>query len=155
MDPTGNDSGARHWRLRGFWLAWFWISWVICVGLFLAGLVVLALGGTASGDGVPVTLGVALLLMAISGVIGWQLITTAVAVTLNADGTVVLRRQRGAVRTDVARVRRVRPSALRSTYTPTVVETADGWAFLINTRSERDDLVAAFRQLNPDIVVDP
>jgi hypothetical protein len=153
MDTTGGDGiGSRQWRLRGFWLTWFWISWVICVALFLAGLAVAALGATASGAAMAVTLGPAVLLIAIAGVIGWQLVSTAVAVTVHADGTVVVRRQRGQIRTHVARVRRVRPSALRSGHTPAVVETADGWALLVG---ERDDLVAAFRQLNPDIVVDP
>jgi hypothetical protein len=153
METSGGHPGAaRHWRLRGFWLAWFWISWGISAVLLGAGLVVLAIGW--AGSGVPVTLGAAVLLVGLAGVIGWQLVSTAVAVTLDADGTVVLRRQRSAVRTHVTRVLRLRPSALRSGYTPAVIETADGWAYLVTTRAERADLAAAFRQLNPDLVIE-
>ncbi|NIB31176.1 hypothetical protein HBB16_04640 [Pseudonocardia sp. MCCB 268] len=98
-----------------------------------------------AGTRASVTFGVAVVLVGLAGVIGWQLASTAVDVTLDADGTVVLRRQRGVVRTHVVRVRRLRRSALRSSFTPTVIETADGWAYLIH-RPERDDLVAALRR---------
>lgn len=154
VGTTGGDgSGPREWRLGGRWLAWFWMSWTICAAVFLGGLAVVALGGPAPGGGVPVTLGVAVVLFAVAGLTGWQLLSTALVVVLHADGTVTMRRQRGAVRTHVARIRRVRPSALRSGYTPTVVETVDGWAYLVNTRSEREHMVATLRQLNPDIVI--
>ncbi|MBC3194487.1 hypothetical protein H7X46_25900 [Pseudonocardia sp. C8] len=153
METTGGHGiASRHWRLHGFWLAWFWTSWVISVVLFAGGVVVLAVGGP--GPGASVTFGVAVVLVGLAGVIGWQLASTAVDVTLDADGTVVLRRQRGVVRTHVVRVRRLRRSALRSSFTPTVIETADGWAYLIHPRPERDDLVAALRRLDPDLVVE-
>jgi hypothetical protein len=154
MDTTGDGTGSRQWRLRGFWLVWIWVSWAICAALFFGGLAVAVIGATASGSGIPLTLGVAVLLLAIAGMIGGQLVATAVAVTVDADGSVVLRRPWGAVRTHGKRVWRVRPSALRSGHTATVVETADGWAYLVGTRAEREELIAALRRLNPDIVVE-
>ncbi len=145
---------SRRWPLRGLWFAWIWMSWAVCAALVVGGIALVVLGSSSTGAGLLVPLSAAVLLFAIAAVIGWQLVSTALGVTLDADGAITVRRQRGALHTHVARVERLRPSALRSTYTPTVLETADGWAYLLHPRPERDELIAAFRDRNPDIVVD-
>jgi hypothetical protein len=137
-DPT-----VRRWPLRGFWRAWYWISWLTSGVLLVTGLGLLLLVWWVPA--VP--------LLVLGAVIGWQLGRTARVVTLDAAGTLTLQRAPGAVRTTVARVRRVRASALVSSFTPTVLETADGWAYLIHARDDRDDLIAAIRRANPSVEV--
>lgn len=145
---SGDSTATRRWRLRGFWFAWFWISWAVCAVLFVGGIGLAVVGWAATGAGTPIALGAAVLVLAIAGLIGWQLVSTALVVILDADGTITVRRQRGALHTHVARVRRLRPSALRSgPYTPTVIDTADGWAYLLHARPDRDELIAALRRV--------
>lgn len=138
VEPT-----AARWPLRGFWRAWYWISWLISAVLLVAGLVV----------AIVVWWPPALPLLLVGVVVGWQVSRTATVVTLGAAGTLTLRRVPGAVHTSAARVRRVRPSVLVSSFTPTVIETADGWAYVIHSRDDRDALVAALRHHNPTLEV--
>jgi hypothetical protein len=146
---------VRRWPLRGFWRVWLWISAAIGLLLVAGGVLAVAVAWWLPGAGRVVPLLVGLLLCAVGGIIGWQLAHTATLVTLAADGSLVLRRPGGALRTRVERVLRVRPSLLRSDpHTPTVVQTVDGWAYLVRRRPEVDDLVAAIRERNPDLVVD-
>jgi hypothetical protein len=142
---TGHDGDptAQRWPLRGFWRAWYWISWVISAALVVVGLGTMILVWWLPS--VP--------LLLVGALVGWQLGRTARLVTLGADGTLTLRRVPGTVHTNAARVQRVRPSALVSSFTPTVVETADGWVYLIHTRSDRDDLIDAIRRHNPAVEV--
>ncbi len=153
-EPTGGDGAvAQQWRLRGFWFAWIWISWAVCLALLVGAVGLVVLGWSATGSVPPFVLVGGTLLLAIAAVIGWQLGGTAMAVTLHPDGAITVRRQRGALHTHVGRVRQVRPSILRSTFTPTVVETVDGRALLVHPRPERDELIAALLRRNPHIVV--
>jgi hypothetical protein len=142
LTDHGDDPTARSWPLRGFWRAWYWISWLTSAVVLVAGMAVMIVWWVPS---------VALLL--VGAITGWQLSHTVRAVTLDAAGTLTLRRLPGTVHTNAARVQRVRPSALVSSCTPTVIETADGWAYLIYTRRDRDDLVAAIRHHNPTVKV--
>lgn len=143
MKDHDDDPTAQRWPLRGFWRAWYWISWLISAVLVAIGLAVMVFVWW-----VP-----SVLLLLLGGMIGWQLGHTARVVTLDPAGTLTLRRLPGTVQTTVARVRRVWPSALVSSFTPTVIETADGWVYLIHTRQDRDDLISAIRHRNPDVEV--
>ncbi|MBW0090953.1 hypothetical protein I4I73_02760 [Pseudonocardia sp. KRD-184] len=135
--------GVARWPLRGSWLTWLRVSALIGLVLLVAGavlvvLVVLALAGGSLPGVVP-----GLVVLAVGAVVGWQVAHTAHDVVLHADGTLVVRRPRGPLRTRVGAVTAVRPSRLRSSRTPTVLETTDGWAYLIHDEATRAELVAA------------
>jgi hypothetical protein len=144
MTAHAGARGVQSWPLRGFWRIWLWFSAALAAVFVTGGAALVALVGVAAL--VP---GVVLFL--VGGMIGWQVLHTATTVTVGGDGTVTLARVLGPVHTEAARVRRARPSKLRSSYTPTVIETADGWAYLVHTRSEKDTVIAALRHLNPAI----
>lgn len=135
--------GDARWPLRGFWRAWLWVSALIGLVLLAGGavLVALALAGGAPAAALP-----GLVLLAVGGVVGWQVAHTAHDVALHADGTLVVRRMRGTLRTRVDAVTRVRPSRLRSSRTPTVLETTDGWAYLVHDERTRATLVRALER---------
>lgn len=138
-----DDPTATRWPLRGFWRAWYWISWLVSAVLMVVGL----------GVAVLVWWPPAVPLLLVGALVGWQVGRTARVVELDGAGALTLRRLTGAVRTDAARVHRVRSSVLVSTFTPTVVESADGWAYVIHPRRDRDDLIAALRRHNPTVEV--
>jgi hypothetical protein len=97
----------------------------------------------------------AAVLLAVGAAMGWQLWHIATTVSVGASGTVVIRRPMGELRTDAHAVQRVRPSALVSgRNTPTVVETPDGWAYLVRARTEKEAMVGAIRAFNPALRVE-
>lgn len=135
--------GVVRWPLRGFWRTWLWVSALIGLVLLAGGavFVVLALAGGSLPAVLP-----GLVLLAVGAVVTWQVAHTAHDVALHADGTLVVRRVRGPLRTRVDAVTRLRPSRVRSSRTPTVLETADGWAYLIHDERTRAALTAALEQ---------
>lgn len=132
--------GVARWPLRGSWLTWLRVSALIGLVLLVAGavLVVLALAGGSLPGVVP-----GLVLLAVGAVVAWQVAHTAHDVVLHADGALVVRRPRGPLRTRLGAVTAVRPSRLRSSRTPTVLETTDGWAYLVHDEATRAELEAA------------
>jgi hypothetical protein len=138
--------GVRRWPLRGAWRVWLGFSAALGVAFVIAG------GGTAVlavvvglGRGGVILLLPAAVLAGVGAMITWQVLHTATAVLLHVDGTLILHRPLRTLRTHVGRVRSVRDSVLRSTYTPTVVETADGWAYLVRKRREKAEIVGAIQ----------
>jgi hypothetical protein len=146
-EPEGD---AQRWALKGFWRTWFWFSALLSVAFLIVGgaiigfVVLLGPGSLLPG----------LVLLGIGSVIGWQLVNTATAVTLRGDGTLILHRLRGPLHTSAARVKRARKSVLRSSYTPTVLETADGWVYLIHNRDHKKSIIDAIRDRNNDLSVE-
>jgi hypothetical protein len=151
-EPEGD---AQRWPLKGFWRTWFWFS-------ALLGVAFLIVGGVISGFIVisgwhwlrPGPLLPGLVLLGVGSVIGWQLLNTATAVTLRGDGTLILHRLRGPLRTSAARVKRARKSVLKSSYTPTVLETADGRVYLIHNRDDKKNIIDAIRDRNNELSVE-
>lgn len=133
---------AQSWPLRGFWRIWLWFSAWLAALLLIGGVALVTLIGV--GAFVP-----AIVLFLVGAMIGWQVAYTATAVTLGADGELILTRLLGPLRTQATRVRRARPSRLKSSYTPTVIETADGWAYLVHTQEDRNTVIDALRRHNP------
>lgn len=151
--PRDLNGGTHVWPLRGAWRAWLWISGAVCVGFVIVGLgtgVVAVLAAFATVAGLILLLPAGLLL-GVGGLIGWQLWHTATMVTVGDDGVLVLRRPLSELRTDVADVQRVRRSGFVSTYTPTVVETRQGWAYLVRARAEKEAVIEAIRRHNPGL----
>jgi hypothetical protein len=94
-------------------------------------------------------------LLGVAAVMGWQLRHTGTTVTVADDGTLTVHRLPGALHTHCQRVRRVQPSALVSPpYTPTVVDTEDGWFYLIRRRAEKEDILAAVRRAHPGLRIE-
>ncbi len=86
---------------------------------------------------------------------GRQLWHIATTVSVGVDGTVVVRRPLGELRTRAHAVRQVRPSAFVSgRNTPTVVETPGGWAYLVRARTEKEAVVAAILAFNPNLRIE-
>ncbi|MGE3289164.1 MAG: hypothetical protein AB7J32_24120 [Pseudonocardia sp.] len=143
-------SGAvRRWPLRGGWRVWLWFSAVLGVAFLLGGLVTAGsavVAAAALGRAALVLLLPAAVLGGVGVVITWQVAHTATAILLHPDGTLELNRLHGALRTSTGRIRSVRESVLRSTHTPTVLETADGWVYLVRDRRETAEIVAALRR---------
>lgn len=144
MTAHGGGPGVQSWPLQGFWRIWLWFSAALSALFVIGGVGLVPLIGLGAFP--P-----ALVLLLVGGMIGWQVLHTATAVTLGADGELILTRVLGPLRTDAARVRGARPSRLKSSYTPTVLETADGWAYLVHTRSDRDTVISALRRHNPSM----
>lgn len=142
------EGDAHRWPLHGFWRTWFWFSALLGVALLVVGAAITAF---AVVGGAPLLLLPGLVVLAVGAVIGWQVLNTATAVTLRGDGSLLLQRVRGPLHTRVAAVTRARRSVLRSSYTPTVLETADGWAYLIHDRRDKDEIIAAIRAGNPGL----
>ncbi|WP_345382872.1 hypothetical protein [Pseudonocardia yuanmonensis] len=150
-----SDRDVRRWPLRGFWRAWYWISWLISVVLFLPvlGLAVLAWRSSGPARWFPLLPG--LVLLAIILVIGWQLATTALVVTVDAGGELRARLLFRARQVHATGVLSVRRSALTSGHhTPIVIRTANWSVRLIHTRTDVDELVAKLRRHNPALLVD-
>lgn len=147
---------SRHWPLRGAWRVWFWFSALlgalfVVVGVAILGFVAIAWRWIGPGSLLLLLPGLGTL--GVGALISWQILHTATGVTLGADGTLVLHRLRAPLTTRAARVHRVRESALRSSYTPTVLETADGWVYLVRTQHEKDQIVNAVRAHNPHLAI--
>ena len=138
--------GVARWPLRGAWRTWLRVSALIGLVLLAGGavLVALALAGGAPAAALP-----GLVLLAVGAVVGRQVAHTAHDVVLLADGTLVVRRMRGPLHTRVDAVTAVRPSRLRSSRTPTVLQTTDGWAYLIHDEQTRATLKAALEEGTP------
>lgn len=147
MTAPAGDPGVQNWPLRGFWRIWCWFSALLAVLLVIGGAALVTVLG--SGAFAP-----AAVLFLVGGMIGWQVLYVATSVTLGPDGKLVLHRVRGPLRTEAARVERARPSRLKSSYTPTVIETADGWAYLVHAQADKDNVIAALRRHNPTIPAD-
>jgi len=146
-------SSSQQWPLRGFWLGWFRFSFLVFGIVIAGGLVLVVFVALSTKPGRTAVLIPAGVLLAVGATIGWQLMHTAVAVTLAADGTLALRRPRGVLHTHAGRVLRVRRSVLRSSHTPTVIKTVDGSAVLLHPRPAVDELVSAIRRHNPGLAV--
>jgi hypothetical protein len=152
VDDDHLDRPGRRWALRGFWLAWYWCSWLICLLLLVSGLGVSALAWRVIGVALVPP---GLVLLGVTGVIGWQLATTALVLTLDEHGTLTVKLLLRTQRSHASEVRSVRRSALRSgRYTPIVLKTASGTVRLIPTRADVHELLAELRRHNPAITVD-
>lgn len=135
---------VRRWPLRGAWRVWLWFSAALGACFVLAGAAVDVVAfAVLPWPGAGVALLPGLVLLAVGAMITWQVLHTATTVLLHADGTLVLQRIVGRLRTHVGRVLRVRDSVLRSSHTPTVVQTADGWVYLVRDRQQKAEIVAA------------
>lgn len=152
MTPSGPGE-QQVWPLRGAWRVWLWVSAVVSVGFVVAGLGIGVLAVVAASTTVAglVLLLPAAVLLGVGVLIGWQLWHTATTVAVGPDGSLTLRRPFTVLRADAAAVRRVRRSAFVSTYTPTVVETPQGWAYLVRARAEKEAVVDAVRRHNPGL----
>ncbi|MGD9528147.1 hypothetical protein [Pseudonocardia sp.] len=151
MSDPSRDA-VRRWPLHGAWRVWLWFSAALGAAFVLAGVATAGFALTAAaglGRDALLLLLPAAVLTGVGTMITWQVLHTATDVLLHGDGTLVLRRPLGALRTHVGRVRSVRDSVLRSTHTPTVVETADGWVYLVRNRREKAEIVGAIRGRSP------
>ena len=141
------------WPLRGGARVSHLVSWVICVVVLAAAAVTAVLLWRAGGA--VVALVPAAILAGVGVLIASQLLRCAVVVTLYPDGTLVLRRATGELRTHVARVRSARPSRLNRSgpNTPIVLATDDGSVLLVHGRRDIADILAAIGR--PDLRPQP